>query len=92
VTEIGWSSNPKRRIHPFNVGAKRQADLLRRSFKYFTNQRGRLHVKTINWFSWRDVPTEASSCLWCAESGLFTREGFQAKPAWRVFRRFSGGH
>ena len=92
VTEIGWSSSSKRKVHVFNVGESRQAVLLRKAFKYFTNQRGRLHIKQVDWFSWRDVPETASSCLWCAESGLFTRDGFAPKPAWRVFRRYTGGH
>jgi hypothetical protein len=51
-----------------------------------------MHVKTVNWFSWRDTPPDFELCLWCPTSGLFTRDEFEAKPAWRVFRRFTGGH
>jgi hypothetical protein len=92
VTEIGWSSikDPKR--YYLLVGEQRQAALLRKSFRYFTRQRRAMHIRTVNWFSWRDTPPDFELCIWCPESGLFTRDGFQPKPAWRVFRRFTGGH
>ena len=92
VTEIGWSSHKDPKTYYLFVGEQRQAALLRKSFRYFTRQRKPLHIKTVNWFSWRDTPPEFELCLWCPSSGLFTREGFQPKPAWRVFRRFTGGH
>lgn len=90
VTEVGWSS--EKGDYYLEVGEKRQAVLLRKSFRYFTRQRKRMNVKTVVWFSWRDTPPEFELCIWCPSSGLFTREGFQPKPAWRVFRRFTGGH
>jgi len=91
VTEIGWSSSKKKKVHVFNVGANRQAEMLHKSFKYFTNQRKRLRIRAVAWFSWRDTPPDFSLCLWCPQSGLFTRDGFQPKPAWRVYTRYTGG-
>jgi polysaccharide biosynthesis protein PslG len=90
VTEVGWSS--RKGDYYLEVGERRQAALLRKSFRYFTRQRKPMHIKTVNWFSWRDTPRDFALCIWCPDSGLFTREGFQPKPAWRVFRRFTGGH
>ncbi len=93
VTEIGWSSHKDVKRYYLFVGEQRQAALLRKSFRYFTRQRKFLNIKTVTWFSWRDMPPESQAlCIWCPTSGLFTREGFQPKPAWRVFRRFTGGH
>ena len=89
VTEIGWSS--QRGSYYLEVGKKPQARLLRKSFRYFTRQRKRLNIKTVSWFSWRDTPPEFELCIWCPSSGLFTRDGFAPKPAWRAFTRFTRG-
>jgi hypothetical protein len=89
VTEVGWSSSEG--SYYLEVGPKRQASLLRKSFGYFTRQRRPLHIKSVIWFSWRDTPPTVELCVWCPTSGLFTRDGFTPKPAWRAFTRFTGG-
>ena len=86
VTETGWSS--RRGGNPLNVGSRGQADRLAGAFRYFRANRGRLRLKSVDWFSWEDSRT--SICDWCRKSGLF-RSGGRAKPAWRAFTRFSGG-
>ena len=89
VTEIGWASaGPK--ASPQVAGKKGQAEKLRKAFRYFLNNRKRLHVRNVDWFSWRDGPPGFDLCIWCRQSGLLTREGFKAKPAWRAFKEFTG--
>jgi polysaccharide biosynthesis protein PslG len=86
VTELGWSS--EKGGNPLNRGPKGQATRLKQAFKYFKKNRRKLHVETVNWFSWMDSPT--SICKWCADSGLF-KAGLVEKPAWRAFTKFTGG-
>jgi hypothetical protein len=89
ITEIGWaSSGPKE--SPQVVSRKKQADKLRKAFRYFKNNRRRLHVRNVDWFAWRDAPQGFEICIWCPNAGLFTREGFAPKPAWRAFKEFTG--
>jgi hypothetical protein len=89
VTEIGWASDgPK--SSPQVVGKRGQAKKLRFAFRYFRNNRKKLHVRNIDWFSWRDAPKGFELCAWCPKSGLFSRDGFRPKPAWEAFKEFTG--
>jgi hypothetical protein len=81
VTEVGWSSAA--RGHPLNVGSRGQAQRLRTTFGYLRNNRGRLNVSGVFWYSWMD--STAPVCAWCKKSGL-VRRGLRPKPAWRALR------
>ena len=52
ITELGWGS--AKGGNPLNRGKKGQAQRLKESFKYFKQQRKKLNIQTIHWFSWRD--------------------------------------
>ncbi len=87
ITEIGWAAG--RIDHPLVVGKKRQASKLRQAFRYFTRNRKRLNIRQIDWFSWRDSPPGLTLCVWCPESGLFTRQDFAPRPALKAFKKFT---
>jgi hypothetical protein len=90
ITEFGWSSS--RIPHPLHRGPRGQAKRLRQAVGYFTRQRDRLEIRSVLWFSWRDVPEGDAYCNWCALSGLFPLASLdQPKPAWRSFVSFTGG-
>jgi hypothetical protein len=88
VTEIGWASRGPS-DSPQVAGVQGQAQKLKKSFRFFTNNRRRLHVRNIDWFSWRDTHKDFKVCYWCPKTGLFTRDGFQAKPVWQAFKEFT---
>jgi hypothetical protein len=90
ITEIGWSSS--RTPHPLHRGPKGQARRLRQAFRYFTRERNRLRIRSVLWYSWRDVTAGEAYCNWCALSGLFPFGSLDApKPAWSAFTAFTGG-
>jgi len=89
ITEIGWASAGA--DNPLVVGAKDQARHLRQSFAYYTKHRRKLNIRQIDWFSWRDAPPGLELCSWCPKSGLFTRQPYKPKPAYRAFVKFTGG-
>jgi hypothetical protein len=86
VTEFGWGS--KKGGNPLNVGTKGQADRITDSYKYFTKNRNKLKIQTVDLFSWMD--SNVSICAWCSTSGLF-KAGLVAKPSWKAFVKFTGG-
>jgi hypothetical protein len=90
ITEVGWSSS--RAPHPLKRGPRGQARKLRQTFRYFTRERRRLAIRSVLWYSWRDVPDTEAYCDWCALSGLFPLASLDVpKPAWAGFVRFTGG-
>jgi hypothetical protein len=88
VTEIGWASGGER--HPLNAGLRGQADLLGRALDFFSTQRRRYRFAQVNVYSWRDAAPGADNCSWCRRSGLVRYRGREPKPAWDVFRSFTG--
>ncbi len=84
ITETGWGSS--KGSNPLEVGKGGQAKRLKQTFKYFKRNRGRLNVKSVVWFSWRDSPV--SICAWCASSGLLSQSG-EPKPAYRALKRLA---
>jgi hypothetical protein len=84
VTETGWSSGNG--SNPLEVGTSGQAERLGEVYRWFAHERGRLNVKTVIWFSWRDSPE--SICAWCANSGLVKKNG-HPKPAYRMIKRLA---
>jgi len=83
VTEIGWGSAYNPRAVAFEVGLRGQARELRRAYGYLLANRGRLRLRQVDWFTWKDL---RGSCAFCDSSGLF-RGGkrFRPKPAWHAF-------
>lgn len=90
ITEIGWGSQPNRRKVAFEVGPRGQARELTNAYSYLILNRQRLRLKTVYWFSWKDVP--GTPCSFCDSVGFFhAGAGFRAKPAWRAFLKISKG-
>jgi hypothetical protein len=83
VTEIGWGSAYNPRLVAFEVGLQGQARELRGAYEYLLSNRHRLHLRQVDWFTWKDLQ---GSCAFCDSSGLF-RGGarFKPKPAWHAF-------
>lgn len=83
ITEMGWGSAFNPQTVAFEVGLRGQARELRRAYGYLLANRGRLRLRQVDWFTWKDLP---GSCDFCDSSGLF-RQGkrFKPKPAWRAF-------
>lgn len=83
ITEMGWGSAFNPRAVAFEVGLRGQARELKAAYRYLLANRGRLRLRQVDWFTWKDVP---GSCNFCDSSGLFRRgERFKPKPAWRAF-------
>jgi len=87
ITEMGWGSDYNPRTVAFEVGLRGQARELRAAYRYLIANRGRLRLRQVDWFTWKDVP---GACSFCDSSGLF-RAGakFRPKPAWRAFVSFA---
>ncbi|HET7590864.1 MAG TPA: hypothetical protein VFK14_11870 [Solirubrobacterales bacterium] len=87
LTEMGWGSQFDPRVVSFEVGLHGQARELRRSYRYLIGNHGRLGLRQIDWFSWKDLP---GSCNFCDSAGLFRRGfRFHPKPAWHAFVSFA---
>ncbi len=89
ITEIGWGSDNNFNQVAFEQGIRGQVEQLKASYGYLLENRRRLNLKQIYWFSWKDLE---ASCTFCGSVGLF-HEGprFRAKPAWRAFVGVAGG-
>ena len=83
ITEMGWGSQNNFQQVAFEQGIEGQVKQLKDSYRYLLENRGRLNLKQVYWFSWKDLP---DSCNFCDSVGLF-RDGprFKAKPAWHAF-------
>ncbi len=88
VTELGWATGGGR--HPLNLGLRGQARALRESLGYLLKNRRRYDIEQVVIFSWRDFGPGYDPCGWCKKSGLVRYRGRRAKPAWNVFRDFTG--
>ncbi|HEX5982751.1 MAG TPA: hypothetical protein VFY69_00950 [Solirubrobacterales bacterium] len=87
ITEMGWGSQYNPRRVAFEVGIRGQVRELRAAYRYLLGNRGRLRLRQVHWFTWKDV---AGSCNFCDSSGLFRRGGkFRPKPAWHAFVRIA---
>jgi hypothetical protein len=89
VTELGWGSQRNPRRVAFEVGLREQARELRRAYGYLIQNRRRLNLKQVYWFTWKDA---RGSCSFCDSTGLFRRGGrFRPKPAWHTFVAITHG-
>jgi len=86
IDEIGWPTS-KRPENPFTVSLKRQAELLRSSFRFVLQHRKALDVGLLEWVVWRDRP-DAKSCIFC-RAGLVTSTHAQGKPSWAAYKSFA---
>ena len=86
LTELGWGDSGPR--HRFVVGARGQAKRIKSSFRYLRRARGRLRLRGVVYYSWRDghpYPPHYKD-MWGLHTGLLRADG-SAKPAYRAFRR-----
>jgi len=90
ITEMGWGSEANFQEVAFEQGPRGQVRQLRDSYAYLLENRRRLNIKQVYWFSWKDITSDA--CSFCDSVGLFREgQGFKPKPAWRAFLALSGG-
>jgi len=89
ITEMGWGSQNNFKQVAFEQGIRGQVKQLEDSYGYLLENRNRLALKQVYWFSWKDLP---GSCNFCDSVGLF-RAGtkFKPKPSWRAFVALTGG-
>jgi hypothetical protein len=89
ITEMGWGSQNDFNRVAFEQGAQGQVRELRGAYDYLIENRARLNLKQVDWFSWKDVK---GACTFCDSVGFF-REGprFKPKPAWKAFVALTGG-
>ena len=85
ITEMGWGSQPDFQQVAFEQGPQGQVRQLRGAYGYLLENRRRLDVKQVYWFSWKDIQGD---CNFCDSVGLF-REGpaFRPKPVVAGVRR-----
>jgi hypothetical protein len=86
ITEMGWGDKgPKSR---FIVGAKGQAKRITKSFALIKEQRRRLRLRGIVYFSWRDGPPYPPKYKdqWGLHTGLLKINGSR-KPAYSAFKK-----
>jgi hypothetical protein len=89
ITEMGWGSQYDPNVVAFERGYKGQARSLRSAYRYLLANRERLDLKSVTWFSWKDIP---GSCDYCDSVGLFGGgPGFNPKPAWGELVRLTHG-
>jgi hypothetical protein len=89
ITEMGWGSQNDFHINAFEHGVRGQVEELNSAYTYLLENRTKLDLKAVYWFSWKDLP---ESCSFCDSVGLFkSGAGFRAKPAWRAFVQITHG-
>jgi polysaccharide biosynthesis protein PslG len=89
LTELGWGSDTAKSA--LYKGLDGQASMLRSAFAFSLRNRKRYKIAGVDWFSWRDIPPDATgNCLLCASFGLLSLD-HSPKPAYRSFTAFTGG-
>jgi hypothetical protein len=89
ITEISWGSDPPDR-YGFTKGLEGQKKILTQAFSALHRQRHRLGLRRIYWYAFRDPKHGNPRCSFCGSAGLL-KSNFDKKPAWRAFKRFTGG-
>lgn len=90
VTEIGWSSAKPSGDRPLLKGKKGQARILKKSYNFLLDNRGKYNIGAIIWYSWADADHEVEGCEFCSTAGLFTFQG-KAKKSWKALVAITGG-
>lgn len=89
ITEMGWGSQNDFKHDAFEQGIRGQVKQLKAAYGFLLQNRRRLNLKQVYWFSWKDA---IGYCDFCDSVGFFrAKAGFRAKPAWRAFVRITGG-
>jgi hypothetical protein len=89
ITEMGWGSEDNFKQVAFEQGIRGQVRQLRGAYTYLLQNRRRLNLKQVYWFSWKDIQGD---CNYCDSVGLFREgKGFRAKPSWHAFVALSHG-
>lgn len=83
IGEVGWASKGPKKAEEV-VGAKGQANRLRKSLKMLAGKRKAWNITAAYVYIWRDFSIE-SGCLWCPTAGLVEMDG-KAKPALKAVR------
>jgi hypothetical protein len=89
ITEMGWGSQPDFHEVAFEQGPQGQVRQMRGAYRYLLENRTRLDIKQVHWFSWKDIQGD---CNFCDSVGLF-QEGpaFRPKPSWKAFVQITHG-
>jgi hypothetical protein len=88
ITEMGWGSQNDYQVDAFEQGIRGQVRQLRGAYRYLLENRRRLNLHQVDWFTWKDAPV----CNFCDSTGFFREgAGFHPKPAWRAFVALTGG-
>jgi hypothetical protein len=91
ITEMGWGSQNDFQHDAFEQGIQGQVRQLRGAYTYLLENRNRLDLKQVYWYSWKDNPAYVA-CDFCDSVGLFRAgKAFKPKPAWHAFVALSGG-
>jgi hypothetical protein len=91
ITEMGWGSQNDFQHDAFEQGIQGQVRQLRGAYTYLLENRNRLDLKQVYWYSWKDTP-DYPACDFCDSVGLFRAgKAFKPKPAWHTFVALSGG-
>jgi hypothetical protein len=89
ITEMGWGSQNNFKQVAFEQGIRGQVKQLKASYGYLLENRNRLDLKQVYWFSWKDLP---GSCTFCDSVGLFhAGPKFKPKPSWHAFVALTHG-
>ncbi len=89
ITEMGWGSQNNPNLVSFERGTGFQLRQMRLVYRYLMSNRGRLNLRGVYWFTWKDIP---GSCNFCDSTGFFgPGNGLKPKPAWRAFVGLTGG-
>jgi hypothetical protein len=89
ITEMGWGSQNDFHIDAFEHGVQGQVEELKSAYAYLLENRTRLDLKQVYWFSWKDLP---ESCAFCDSVGFFkSGTKVRPKPSWRAFVQITGG-
>jgi hypothetical protein len=89
ITEMGWGSQNDFNTVAFEQGVKGQVKQLKGAYGYLLTNRRKLDLKSVYWFSWKDL---AGSCTFCDSVGLFKGGAkFRAKPSWRALVAITRG-
>jgi len=90
ITEMGWGSQNDYNEVAFEQGIRGQVRELKGAYGYLLENRARLDLKQVYWFSWQDL---SGACNFCDSVGLFREGGkhLRPKPAWHAFVALTGG-
>jgi polysaccharide biosynthesis protein PslG len=89
ISELGWGDRGAR--HRFVVGPRGQAKRIRKSFAVIRQERRRLRLRGVVYYSWRDLPRypPAFKNHWGLHTGLLRLNG-GFKPAYYAFKNAVG--